>query len=175
MQDIKHTIELTEGVQAEIEGRTVRIKGDKGELERTFMFPKLSFAKEGESITITVEKPTKREKTKAGTARAHIRNMIKGVKEGHTYKLKICSGHFPMNVTVSGDTLTIKNFLGEKIPRTLKIKDGANVKIDGEFITVNSTDKEIAGQVAADIEQLTRITNRDIRIFQDGIYITEKA
>ncbi len=54
------------------------------------------------------------------------------------------------------------------------IKDGADVKLDESFVTVEGIDIEIVGQTAADIEQLTRITNRDIRIFQDGIYIIEK-
>ena len=80
-----------------------------------------------------------------------------------------------MNVAVNNGVLTIKNFLGESVPRTLKIKDGSDVKVDGQIITVNSTDIEKAGQTAASIEQLTRITNRDRRIFQDGIFIIEKS
>ena len=109
------------------------------------------------------------------TFKAHLIHMIVGSMEGHVYKLKICSGHFPMTVAMKGDTLEVKNFLGEAHPRTLKIKQGADVKVNGEEIVVESPDKEIAGQTAADIEQLTRITNRDRRIFQDGIYIVEKS
>ena len=109
------------------------------------------------------------------TYKAKLKNNLIGVNEGYTYKLKICSGHFPMNVGVNGTEFTIKNFLGEKVPRTITLKEGASVKIEGEQIIVESIDKEKAGQVAADIEQLTRVTNRDNRIFQDGIYITEKA
>ena len=71
--------------------------------------------------------------------------------------------------------IVIKNFLGEKVPRVLKIKEGAKVKIDGEIVLVESCDKEIAGQVAADIEKLTVIKNRDNRIFQDGIHIINKS
>ena len=80
-----------------------------------------------------------------------------------------------MNVSLNNDELQIKNFFGEKIPRILKIKEGADVKVEGEIITIESMDKEKAGQIAADIETLTKRSGFDRRIFQDGIYIIEKA
>jgi large subunit ribosomal protein L6 len=172
--NLTEKIEIPEGVQVSAEGKTVTVKGAKGELKRAFNFHKVVFAVEGSDVVISAKNATRREKMQAGTAKAHIKNMIKGVVDGHAYKLKICSGHFPMNVSLSGDTLSVKNFLGEKVPRTLKIKDGADVKVDGDFVTVEGSDIEIVGQVAADIEQLTRVTDKDIRIFQDGIYIIEK-
>jgi len=51
---------------------------------------------------------------------------------------------------------------------------GAEVKIEEQIIIVESPDLELAGQTAASIEKLCKITNRDRRIFQDGIYIYEK-
>jgi len=172
--ELKETIELPEGIQGEAKGREVKIKGPKGELVRSFNFPKVNFTVEGTNLNIVVKNATKRDKTQVGTAKAHIKNMIKGVTEGHKYVLKICSGHFPMNVALNGKKFVVKNFLGEKVPRELEVKDGADVKVDGEQVIVEGIDIEIVGQVAADIEQLTRITNKDIRIFQDGIYIIEK-
>ena len=47
--------------------------------------------------------------------------------------------------------------------------------IKGDIIIVEGIDKELAGQTAARIEQSTRITNKDRRVFQDGCYITDKA
>ena len=79
-----------------------------------------------------------------------------------------------MNVSTSNNKLIVKNFLGEKVPRILQLKEGADVKIEGEIIKVESSNKELAGQVSADIEQLTRRPGYDSRIFQDGIYITNK-
>ena len=70
--------------------------------------------------------------------------------------------------------LIIKNFLGEKFPRILKLKEGVDVKIEGDKINVQSSSKELAGTTASDIEKITRRPNFDTRIFQDGIYITNK-
>ena len=107
--------------------------------------------------------------------KAHIKNMIKGVSEGFVYTLKICSSHFPMSVSVSGNKLEVKNYLGEKVPRVLNLVENVKVTINGEEVVVESSDKELAGQTAANIELLTRRSGFDRRVFQDGIYITEKA
>ena len=100
--------------------------------------------------------------------------MIKGVQKPYVYTLKICSGHFPMNVSVSGEKFIVKNFLGEKTPRILNVKPGVSVKVEGDHITVESADKGLASQVSADIEQLTRRPGFDTRVFQDGCYIIVK-
>jgi large subunit ribosomal protein L6 len=172
--ELTEHVKIPEGVQVETVNTTVKVKGPKGDLERDFKFQKIDAKVEGNKIMLTVKGATKKEKTQVGTMKAHVKNMVKGVTGGHVYKLKICSGHFPMNVTVSGDTFNVKNFLGEKVPRTIMIKEGATVEVEGTEVSVESIDIEKAGQVAADIEQLTRIKNKDIRIFQDGIYIVEK-
>ena len=101
--------------------------------------------------------------------------MLDGLSEGFKYKLKICSGHFPMSVNVEGSKLKIKNFLGEKIPREATLLKGVKVEVKGNEISLEGSDIEKLGQTASNIEQSTRITNRDRRVFQDGIYIVEKA
>ena len=110
----------------------------------------------------------------ANTYAAHLINMIKGVNEPFEYTLKVCSGHFPMTVNLEGDQLIVKNFLGEKVPRKAKIWPNVTVDIKGNDISVKSINLEAAGQTAANMESSTRITNRDRRVFQDGIYITKK-
>ncbi|MFP4423709.1 MAG: 50S ribosomal protein L6 [Candidatus Woesearchaeota archaeon] len=173
-KQIHEEIEIPEGITAEYKDKELVVKGPMGEAKKKMIDPKVTITAT-DKITFKCDNSTRSEKAKIHSYRAHARNLIKGVTEKFTYKLKICSGHFPMNVSVNKGQFIIKNFLGEKVPRVLNIKEGADVKIDGNDITVEGTNREICGQVAADIEQLCRITNRDKRIFQDGIYITNKA
>ena len=116
----------------------------------------------------------KKAKRMANTFRAHIENMIIGVTDGFEYQLKICSGHFPMNVSKEGNKIVIKNFLGEKVPREANILDGVEANIEQEVITIKGISIESVGQTAANLEQSTKIKNRDRRRFQDGIFITSK-
>lgn len=167
-------IEIPVGVEVILVGNLIKIKGAKGEVQRNFMNKKINFVIKENKIVLFSKNGTKREKTMIKTFKAHIKNMITGVIEGYHYELKICSGHFPMNVALNGKELSIKNFLGEKIPRTLKISEDVKVKIEGDKIIVEGIDVEKCGQCAANIEKTTRITNKDKRIFQDGIWITSK-
>lgn len=173
--DLRKEVLLPSGVQAKLEGATLHVKGPKGEVIKKFPHPKVKLTLEKDKIVLTAPRATKREKTIAGSFWSHLKNMVKGVQEPHIYNLKICSGHFPMNVSISGTEFVIKNFLGETVPRRVIIPKGAEVKIAGTEIIVSSPDKEAAGLAAAKIENLCRITNRDIRIFQDGCYITYKV
>ncbi len=166
-------IALQNGITAKLENGILNIKGPKGEIERS-MHRNIKVSADNSSIKLEAKKSDQRDKKIIGSLEAHIKNMAKGAAEGHMYTLKICSGHFPMNVSVAGNKLTVKNFLGEKVPRALEFSKNAKVSIDGEHIHVESADKEAAGQTAADIEQLTRRPGFDTRVFQDGIYITNK-
>ncbi len=168
-------IALPDGIQATVEkGYNVQLqKGDKKVMKR-LAHKTVVFDVQGSKLIIQAKDATRTAYKMCRTYEAHIKNMIKGVSEGHTYTLKICSGHFPMNVSLREDTFEIKNFLGEKVPRVYKIKGDTKVQIKGNEIIVESISKEAAGQTAADIEQLTRIKKKDRRIFQDGIFITNK-
>ncbi len=172
---ITREIVLGDGVSASVQDGVLTVKGPKGEVAKPFVHPKVELRVEEVKIVLHVDKGTKREKTIIGSFASHITNMVQGVQEPFEYKVKICSGHFPMNVSLSGQELTIKNFLGESVPRKVTLPQGADVKIDGTDITITSPSKEIAGLTAAKIESLCRITDRDRRIFQDGCYITHKA
>ncbi|MBM3199439.1 50S ribosomal protein L6 [Candidatus Woesearchaeota archaeon] len=173
---INEKIIIPEGVKVELAGSLLKAKGPKGENEKSFHHPKIDIALQGgKEITVACNKPTKREKTAIYSLIAHMKNVLEGVKSGFVYKVKACSSHFPMSITVEKDEVVIKNFLGEKIPRKSKIMPGVKVKVDGSIITVEGVDKEKTSATAARIEQATRITHRDRRVFQDGCFLIEKS
>ncbi len=172
---IREEIEIPENVSIDIVGDEVVVKSSGKELRRKLSFPGVSIKKEDNKIIIESIFPRRKQAAIIGTFIAHINNMIKGVTEGFEYKLKIRYAHFPMKVSVKGNEVIIDNFLGEKHPRKAKILDGVKVKVSGEDIIVSGIDKEKVGQTAANIEQATKIKGRDTRVFQDGIYIVEKA
>jgi len=88
--------------------------------------------------------------------------------------MEVFYSHFPMQVDVEGEEVVIENFLGERAPRRTEIHGDTDVSVSEEQITLSGPDVEAVGQTAADIEQLTRVTDKDVRIFQDGVYITQK-
>jgi len=174
-REIIQEIEIPSGVEAELNGNTITIKGNEGENKKKFNTKKLIFEKKDNKIIIKNEKATKSEKKMINTIASHINNMIKGVQKKFEYTLKIAFSHFPISVNIKDNEATIKNFLGEKKARVLKILDNVEVNIEGDIIKITSSDKELAGQMAADFEKTTKIKKKDRRIFQDGIFITNKA
>jgi large subunit ribosomal protein L6 len=174
-KDIYQNIRIPKEVELLVEKNAVIVKGKEGENKRSFKFNGLEVKKEEDLLRIGKKKASKNEKREINTITSHIKNMILGAQEKFQYKLKICFSHFPFTVEIRDKEAYIKNFLGEKVPRKLKILPGVEVKIEKEIITISSIDKELAGQAAADFERATLVKKRDRRIFQDGIYITSKV
>lgn len=173
-KEIINEIEIPKEISLEVEKDRVNIKGKHGSISRNFDISGINFEKKGDKIILSNKKATKKDKRKMNTIKAHIENMIKGVQEKFEYKLKICSSHFPITVKISGKDVMIKNFLGEKIDRKMKLPEEVDVKVDKDVITISACNKEIAGQTAASFETITKIRNRDRRRFQDGIFMTNK-
>ncbi len=174
-KELYQKIKIPEGVNVSIEENTIIVKGKDSENKREFNLSGLELKQENGKIIIGSKQATKREKKKMNTIAAHIRNMIKGVQEKFEYTMKVCFSHFPITVEVKEKELIIKNFLGEKKERKARIPQGVDVDIKKDIITITSSDKELAGQAASRIEAATKIRNRDRRIFQDGIYLINKA
>ena len=173
--EMKIQIKVPEGINASYDNEMIIIKGEKGELKRIFSHPKIKIKVNNNVIEVSAKNVIKKEKALIGTYVAHIKNMIKGLDEGFVYKMKTVFSHFPIKTAVEGDIFVIQNFLGERSSRKAKILEGVNVDVKGDNVTVQGIDKEKVGQTVANIERATKIKNRDVRIFQDGVYRISKG
>jgi large subunit ribosomal protein L6 len=176
---IERVVEIPEGVEVTIEGDTAKgytitAKGPLGENSRFLKFRGVYIEQSDGKIRVYANEERSRLKAMVGTFAAHIRNLLRGVKEGYEYKLKVVYAHFPIKLRVEGNEVIIENFLGEKHPRRAKIVGKCKVEIRGQEVIVKGIDKEECGQTAANLEQATKIKDKDPRVFQDGIYIVEK-
>jgi len=171
IEKTKLDVKIPDDVKVSIENNTIYIKGEKGELTRYFSHPKIKLKLNDKVLEIHGKDIRRKEKAIIGAISAHINNMIKGVTKGFEYKMKTVFSHFPIKTIVEGNQFIIQNFLGERSPRRVEISKGVTVEIKGEFVTLKGIDKEKVGQTVANIERATMVKNRDIRVFQDGVYL----
>ncbi len=174
LPEISRIIQIPDGVVVNIEDRKVTVKGGKATLTRDFSHANISIETDGKTVRISAKWPRKKEASLVGTIESHIKNMITGVTKGYTYKLKIVFSHFPITVKLQDKAVMVENFTGERRARKANILGDVKVKIEAEDIIVQGTALEDVSQTSANIEMMTRVTNKDPRVFLDGIYVYER-
>ncbi|MCH7568258.1 MAG: 50S ribosomal protein L6 [Nanoarchaeota archaeon] len=167
-------IKILEGINCEFNNNILKCKKENIETSRKILVRGSEIELSDGNIRLTCEKANKKTIAMIKSASSHIQNMLNGLEEKFVYKLEICHVHFPMTVKVEGNKVVISNFLGEKESRTADILSDVNVEVKGNEITISSRDIEKAGQTSANIEKATRVPKKDKRVFQDGIFLTEK-
>ena len=170
-------IAVPNGVSFKLDGRTLTAKGPLGRIQRPFPADVLHLSVRGSTATLELGLPPERKRSRAllRTWVAHLTNIGGGLTKGVEARLKVVAAHFPMKVSVKGEDLVIENFLGEKYPRTAHLVSGTTARVDGEFVIVEGFDVENVGASAAAIERTTHIRDYDPRVFQDGIYLVDRA
>ena len=174
-------------VEVEVKARTVTVKGPRGTLTRDFKHIDVDLqivggaddeGNEKKFVRVDLWFASRKQLACVRTICSHIDNMFVGVTQGFLYKMRFVYSHFPINVTLTNGYVEIRNFLGEKRVRRVKLADGveyvrtANVK---DQIELAGNDIAVVSLVAAQIQQATNIRNKDLRKFLDGIYVSEKG
>ncbi len=167
-------IELPDDVSAEVDHLELTVEGPEGSVTRRLWYPDVSVEVADGQVVIESDAEDAKTTSTMGTFESHVRNVIHGVTEGWEYRMQVLYSHFPMQVSVEDGEVVIENFLGERAPRRAPIHGDTEVEVDGEELILRGPDKDAVGQTAADVEQLTRVKGKDTRVFQDGVYITEK-
>lgn len=144
----KKSVPVPSNVAATITGKTVKMKGPKGEI--AFSVPDdLKVQRTDEGIDISLLEDTRLARSRWGMSRTQIANLIKGVTEGYSQDLEIHGVGFKASMK-GRDTLTLS--VGYSHDVVLKIPVGVNIRVDGakqELISVSGIDKQAVGQVAS--------------------------
>jgi len=167
-------IDIPDDVSAATDHLELTVEGPNGSVTRRLWYPDIDVSVADDAVVLTATNEDAKTNATVGTFESHVANMIHGVTDGWEYTMEVYYAHFPMQVSVDGDEVVIENFLGEKADRRSPIRGDTDVQVDGETVRLSGSDKEAVGQTAADIEQLTKVTDKDTRVFQDGVYIVEK-
>ncbi|RKP32657.1 ribosomal protein of the large subunit [Metschnikowia bicuspidata] len=176
-------LEVPECVSVTIMARCIKVTGPRGELSKELKHINIAFTKANDNaIKITVHNGDRKHVAVLRTVKSLISNMITGVTKGYKYKMRYVYAHFPINVNVVNidgqDYVEIRNFLGEKRIRQIKIFDGVTVEqstAQKDELILSGNSLEDVSQNAADIQQICRVRNKDIRKFLDGIYVSERG
>merc|ERR1712176_555131 len=184
------TVEIPDGVEIEVKARRVKVTGKLGSLERSFthipMECRCVTKMEGEEgdeaektfIQVDLGFSTRKQLACVRTVCSHIENMIVGVTRGFLYKMRFVYSHFPINVTSAAGNVEIRNFLGERRVRKVKLPEGVEYVRSEDVkdqIELSGIDITAVSLTAAKIQQATNVRKKDLRKFLDGIYVSEKG
>ncbi|EAA35893.1 hypothetical protein GE21DRAFT_944 [Neurospora crassa] len=181
----EETLEVPENVKVSIKSRIVTVEGPRGKLVKDLSHIAVNFSviKKG-VIGLEIHHGNRKNVAALRTVRTIINNLIIGVTKGFKYKMRYVYAHFPINVNVEKNAETgnfeveIRNFIGEKIVRRVVMQPGVDVEISKaqkDELVLSGNSLEGVSQSAADIQQICRVRNKDIRKFLDGIYVSEKG
>jgi large subunit ribosomal protein L9e len=181
------SINVPKDVTVTIKNRKVTVKGPRGVLSRDLSHLRVNLftEKKGDASVVKVELwfGNRLGLATLRTVLTHIENMIVGVTKGYLFKMKYVYAHFPINLVVSKDskTVEVKNYLGEKMERVVELLGDTTAKlskdIDGtkDEITIQGSSLDAVSQSCANIQQIAKVKDKDIRKFLDGVYVSYRG
>eukprot|EP00121_Abeoforma_whisleri_P006711 Awhi_evm1s6111 len=132
-------ITVPKDVKVTFKSRKVTVTGPRGVLHKEFKHLNLSMVRlSQDKIRVDVWFGKKKKIACVRTLCSHVENMIKGVRLGYQYTMRLVFAHFPISVNhESGKSLEIRNFLGEKIQRNVAMDEGVTIRggeLKGELV-----------------------------------------
>ena len=173
-EEIVGEVEIPDKINAKIDKNILEISGPKGKVSKDFNKIPVTITVDGKKVVVRPYGSRKRDLAVTNTSRSIIRNMIDGVLNGYTYKLKIIFAHFPISVKIKDKNIFVENFGGERSARVIKIVGDCKVSVQGEDLIVQGPNLDDVAQTAANVELATKVKGKDQRVFLDGLYIYAK-
>lgn len=141
----KKPIELPKGVQVTVQGQSVSVKGPKGTLSRA-LHRDIDVKVEGNNVVVSPKQAAEDAGRFHGLTRTLVNNMVVGVSEGFTRRLKLVGVGY--RAATTGKTLNLS--LGFSHPVNYDPPTGIEIKVEAQTtLVVTGADKELVGQVAA--------------------------
>ena len=170
--ELLSVVDVPSGIIASLKNNILSIKGKLGTIEKDVTKLPVNIKISENQIEIKPYGSRKKDRAISNTCRTLVKNMVRGVQDGYTYKLKIVYAHFPISVKVKGKEVHVDNFFGERSSRVSHIVgELTKVNVTGEDVIVQGPSLEDVSQTAANIESSTKIKQKDQRVFLDGLYI----
>ena len=167
-------VEIPDDVKVSFKSHMLNVEGPLGKTYKNFKKIPVDIEIGDSSVLLKAQGTRNANFAIMNTARSIIRNLFEGVIEGYTIKMKVVFSHFPINVKVEGNQVLIENFQGERAPRITKIWGKTKVVPKGDDVIITGHVLTDVSQTAAEIENGSRVKNKDHRVFLDGIYKFEK-
>jgi large subunit ribosomal protein L6 len=144
-------VAVPNGVQINVQGSDVHVKGPKGEMKRTFS-PQMGIALENGEVIVTRKSDDPKERALHGTTRAVIANMVHGVSSGFEIVLQVEGVGY--RAELQGKDLAL--FVGYSHPVKVPPPAGITFDVDPKtrLIKVQGYDREVVGQTAAEIRRV---------------------
>ena len=175
LENHETSLEIPEKVTVSLKKNMLSVSGPLGKTFKNFKKIPVSLEINDKKISIKTQGNRKKEYAILNTAKSLIKTLCEGVVSGYTIKMKVVYAHFPITVKVKDKDVIIENFQGERAPRIAKIHGNTKVVVKGDEIVLTGPVLSDVTQSAAEIEQKTKIKNKDHRVFLDGIYIFSKS
>ena len=166
---------IPENVKVSFKSHVLTVEGPLGKTYKIFKKIPVDIQLSEDKVMLKAQGTRNSNYAIMNTARSIIRNILEGVVEGYTIKMKIVFSHFPITVKVQDKIILIENFQGERAPRKSRIFGGTKVSPKGDDVIITGHVLTDVTQTAADIEQNSKVKNKDHRVFLDGIYKYEKT
>ena len=143
-------VDLPNGVNVEIEGSNVTVKGSKGQLNRLFN-ERIGFEVDEGVVTVTRPDDTRESRALHGLSRALLSNMVVGVSDGYRKELEIQGVGY--RATAKGNDIEL--LVGFSHSVVVEAPEGITIEVpEPTRIVVSGIDKEQVGQVAANIRKV---------------------
>jgi len=147
----KQPINIPDGVNVLLNGNKIKVKGPKGELTAPLLFG-IKVVIENKTVVCELENKSKQAKKNWGTERAILNNAVLGVLNGYE-KILVLDG-VGYRIVKEGNDLNL--FLGFSHQVKYKIKEGIVFNIEKNTLKINGIDKNLVGQVAAEIRAMKK-------------------